>query len=70
MNIARKHLFRDRAIATEVNILALSLQAAVLAIDVTPNLLDALALLDHLRRIQRLSLTDVHSRGGVAIDKA
>ena len=30
----------------------------------------AVALFNHLRRIQRLSLTDVHSRGCVAIDKA
>lgn len=44
--------------------------AVSFVIGIPTDFIYAVALLDHLRRIQRLSLTDVHSRGCVAIGKA
>ena len=46
------------------------LHAAVLSIDLAANLCHVIALLYHLRRIQRLVLTKVHSGCRVAIDEA
>ena len=46
------------------------LHPAVLAIDLPANLRHGITLLDHLRRIQRLVLAEVHSGGRMAVNEA
>jgi len=46
------------------------LHPAVLPVDCTLDFCHLVALLYHLRRIQRLVLTNIHSRRRVAIDEA
>lgn len=55
--------------ASDVSLWYGDLHAAVFLIDKPADLIDAVSLLYHLRRIQRLSLTDVHSGGRVAVDE-
>ncbi len=50
--------------------LKVKLHPAILPIDPSADLRHAIALLHHPRRIQRLSLTDVHSGCGMTINEA
>lgn len=54
-------LFPQRAIFSADTLTAL--HSAVLSVDMTANFRNAVALLRHLRRIQRLVLADVSGRG-------
>jgi hypothetical protein len=60
---------RQKRIAVR-SCLTVVLPPSVFPIDFVLDLLDAVALFVHLRRVQRLSLADIHSAGAVIVGEA